>query len=87
MEIIPIDLEEIYKTISGSNAKLADIEQYISEAVKKAGEGNIVTLTGGAPIWMYLKLAHALHGKAKRLLYSAPGQGINEIEIFSHDAF
>jgi len=80
-----IDLNSIYKSISSNAAKLADMDKYIAEALKQAGEGNEVTLTGAAPIWMYLKIAHALHGKAKRLLYSAPGQGINEFEIFNHD--
>jgi hypothetical protein len=36
---------------------------------------------------MYLKIAHALHGKVRKLLYDAPGQGIRNLEIFSHDAF
>jgi hypothetical protein len=84
---ISIDLKTIYSEISGETAKLADLEKYVSTALNKAGEGNTVTLTGGAPIWMYLKIAHALHGKAQRLLYSAPGQGIQELEIFSHNPF
>jgi hypothetical protein len=52
-----------------------------------AGEGNVVALTGAATIWLYLKVAHALHGKARRLLYTGPGQGIDNLEIFSHDPF
>ena len=80
-----IDLKKIYEKISGPSAKLNDMDKYIAEAIVDAGEGNNVTLTGAAPIWMYLKIAHALHGKAKRLLYSAPGQEITEFEIFNHD--
>ncbi|MDP3149828.1 MAG: hypothetical protein Q8N83_11935 [Ignavibacteria bacterium] len=80
-----IDLEKIYNSISGTTAKLIDIDKYICEALKQAGEGNEVILTGAAPIWMYLKIAHALHGKAKRLSYSAPGQGIDTFEIFNHN--
>jgi hypothetical protein len=80
-----VNLNIIIKDVSGSTAKLDDIEKYIAEALKQAGMGNEVTLTGAAPIWMYLKIAHALHGKAKRLLYSAPGQGISGFEIFNHD--
>jgi len=84
---IIIDLKTIYTEISGESAKLIDLDQYVSKALDVAGEGNNVVLTGGAPIWMYLKIAHALHGKAQRLLYSAPGQGIKELVIFSHDPF
>ena len=82
---IKIDLKLIMRSISGATAKIDDVDKYVSEVLKQAGEGNEVTLTGAAPIWMYLKIAHALHGKAKRLFYSAPGQGINEFEIFNHD--
>ncbi|HWO42691.1 MAG TPA: CRISPR-associated protein Csx3 [Candidatus Eisenbacteria bacterium] len=39
-----------------------------------------VVLTGQAPIWMYLRIAHALHGKARRLLYSSP---VTERWLFS----
>jgi hypothetical protein len=85
--IIVLDLKNLFTEISGETAKLADLEQYIFQAIRKTGEGNTVILTGGAPIWLYLKVAHALHGKVKRLLYSAPGQGIQDLEIFSHDPF
>ncbi len=82
---INIDLSVIYNKISGANAKLADMDTYIMEVLSVAGTGNVITLTGAAPIWMYLKIAHALHGKAKTLLYDAPGQGISNFEIFNHD--
>ncbi len=84
---IEINLQQIYKSTSGLIAKLAEIDKYINEALKQAGEGNEIILTGAAPVWMYLKIAHALHGKAKRLYYSAPGQGIEKFEIFSHDPY
>lgn len=82
-----IDLFEIYKSISGVIAKIDDIDEYVKLALAQAGEGNEITLTGAAPIWMYLKIAHALHGKAKKLYYSAPGQKIENFEIFSHDPY
>lgn len=82
---IIVDLNIIYKNISGEIAKLTDLDKYISEVLRQAGEGNEVVLSGAAPIWMYLKIAHALHGKAKKLYYSAPGQGIEDFEIFNHD--
>jgi hypothetical protein len=81
---IAIDISEICKSTSGQTAKLHDLDKYLNEILKAAGEGNEITLTGSAPIWLYLKAAHALHGKAKRLLYSSPGQGITDFEIFNH---
>jgi hypothetical protein len=44
-----------------------------------------VVLTGQAPVWLYLKVAHALHGKARKLIYASPVTG--EIVIFDHDPF
>jgi len=82
-EQITIDLGQFFD----ETAKLSNLSHYIDKAIQMAGAGNLVTLTGRAPIWMYLKIAHALHGKAKKLYYSAPGQGIEQLEIFSHDPF
>lgn len=42
-----------------------------------------MTLTGGLPIWGYLKIAHALHGRCSRLVYASPAA---TIEIFNHGA-
>jgi hypothetical protein len=36
-------------------------------------------------VWLYLRLAHALHGRAKRLNYRAPVVG--DLVIFDHDPF
>jgi hypothetical protein len=76
-----IDLKVIY----GEQAKLAELDTYLDKARALAGEGNEVVLTGQAPVWVYLKVAHALHGKARRLIYSSPVTG--EIVIFDHDPF
>lgn len=46
-------------------AKLANLEDYKQKAIKEAGEGNEITLTGAAPVWLYLAISHELHGKAK----------------------
>lgn len=43
-----------------------------------------VTLTGPGPVWGYLTIAHALHGRVPRLLYAAPNAP--ELVIFSHGA-
>jgi len=80
-DVVTIDLSTFY---SGS-AKLADLPDYERRAREVAGEGKVVILTGQAPIWMYLRIAHALHGKARRLIYSSPVTG--EVVIFDHDPF
>ena len=73
------------KELFGDTAKLAELANYVQKAVKAAGEGNEVILTGQAPIWLYLALAHALHGKASKLVYSSPVTG--EVVIFDHNPF
>jgi len=81
MATITIDLS----TIHGGQAKLNELSNYISQVLNFAGEGNTVILTGGAPIWMYLAVAHALHGKATTLKYSSPATG--EVTIFDHNPY
>jgi len=80
-----IDKVEILVNLSTfytENAKLSDLEQYIQKAQSLAGEGNCVILTGQAPVWLYLKIAHALHGKARKLIYRSPVTG--DVVIFDH---
>jgi len=78
LENIIIDLSVFYT----SNAKLSELEDYISKALSLAGEGNEIVLTGQAPVWLYLKIAHALHGKARKLIYRSPVTG--DVMIFDH---
>jgi len=66
-------------------AKLDQLEDYKQKAIKQAGEGNEITLTGAAPVWLYLAIAHVLHGKAKKLIYNSPVTG--EVVIFNHNPF
>lgn len=66
-------------------AKLSDLPAYIQKALELAGDGNDVILTGRAPVWLYLAVAHALHGKAKKLIYRSPVTG--DVVIFDHDPF
>lgn len=75
---ITIDLSTIYT----SNAKLSELDSYIQKAKDLAGEGNEIVLTGQAPVWLYLKIAHALHGKARKLIYRSPVTG--DVVIFDH---
>lgn len=76
-----IDLKALY----GETAKLAELPAYVEQAKVLAGEGNVVVLTGQAPVWLYLKVAHALHGRIKKLTYSSPVTG--DVVIFDHDPF
>ncbi len=75
---VVVDLRSFY----GETAKVEDLPLYVERAKEMAGEGREVVLTGQAPIWMYLALAHALHGRARRLLYTSPASG--EVLIFDH---
>lgn len=77
---ITLDVSLLYKTTGTAKLSLLDI--YIRETVDKAGNGNYVTITGEAPVWLYLKIAHALHGRAARLTYRSPVTG--DIVIFDH---
>jgi hypothetical protein len=73
-----IDLSLLFK----DTAKLSELDSYIQKAKELAGEGNKVVLTGAAPVWLYLKVAHALHGKARKLIYRSPVTG--DVLIFDH---
>lgn len=79
-EQIVIDLESLYS--STSTAKLSELDSYVQKAQELAGEGNDVVLTGAGPVWLYLKVAHALHGKARKLIYRSPVTG--DVVIFDH---
>jgi len=76
-----IHLDQLYS----DRAKLDHLPDYKQQAIDLAEQGNEVVLTGAAPVWMYLGIAHALHGKVKRLLYRSPVTG--DVEIFNHDPF
>lgn len=72
-------------TFFSETAKLPDLPAYMENALSAAGEGNKIILTGKAPVWLYLAVAHALHGKAKKLIYRSPVTG--DVVIFDHDPF
>lgn len=75
-----IDLESL--TTGSGPALLRTLPEYEDAALKLAGRGRDVVLTGAAPIWLYLRLAHRLHGVARRLVYWS-GQG-EEVVVFDH---
>jgi len=79
--MVTINLSCLYK----ETAKLAELNNYCQQACELAGEGNEVTLTGAAPVWLYLKIAHALHGRARKLTYTSPVTG--EVVIFDHSPY
>jgi hypothetical protein len=79
--VISIDMAFLFS----STAKLANLDSYIQKARELAGEGNDVVLTGAAPVWLYLKIAHALHGKARKLIYRSPVTG--DVVIFDHSPY
>lgn len=76
---IEINLASLYD----QTAKLALLPDYEQQAKDLAGEGQDVVLTGAAPVWLYLRIAHALHGKAKSLVYRSPVTG--DVVIFDHN--
>ena len=78
---LTIDLGQFLK----DTAKVNELDKYVRKAISVAGQGNEVILTGRAPIWLYLKVAHALHGIAQKLIYDSPVTG--QLLIFDHDPF
>ncbi len=79
MKTITINLSSLFD----DQAKTNHLPRYLSKCVEFAGEGNDIVLTGAAPVWLYLKIAHALHGKARILTYRSPVTG--DLEIFNHN--
>lgn len=78
---IVIDISSLFEDTK--QAKLAELPHYERSIIKTVPPGSHVTLTGPGPVWLYLKIAHKLHGIARSLSYSSPVTG--NIEIFNHD--
>ncbi|MCX8092228.1 MAG: CRISPR-associated protein Csx3 [Verrucomicrobiae bacterium] len=76
-----LDLSTLYAATG--TAKLADLPAYEARAMDLVPPGADVTLTGRAPVWLYLRIAHALHGRVRKLFYDSPVTG--PVEIFNHD--
>ncbi len=79
--MVEINLETFYI----DTAKLSERYQYEKKALSLAGEGQEIVLTGRAPIWLYLIVAHALHGKVSALYYRSPVT--KDVKIFDHNPF
>ena len=76
-----VNVDQLYAATG--TAKLADLPAYESRVKELVPSGADVTLTGPGPVWLYLRLAHALHGRARILTYESPVTG--PVEIFNHD--
>jgi hypothetical protein len=63
-------------------AKLAELPAYELRVKEIVPPGSDVTLEGPGPVWLYLRIAHALHGRVRILSYSSPVTGI--VTIFNH---
>jgi CRISPR-associated Csx3 family protein len=78
-----IDVFELYR--EDTHAKLSQLIKYEGRCLELVSDGAEVVLTGRGPIWLYLRLAHALHGRVRALYYTSPVTG--EVEIFNHNPF
>ncbi|MBP7951805.1 MAG: hypothetical protein KA004_19340 [Verrucomicrobiales bacterium] len=76
-----LDISTLYSATG--TAKLADLAAYESRIRDLVPPGADVTLTGPGPVWLYLRLAHELHGIARTLTYDSPVTG--PVEIFNHN--
>jgi len=76
-----LDLATLYSATE--TAKLAALPAYEARLNELVAPGSDVTLTGQAPVWLYLRIAHALHGRARKLFYDSPVTG--PVEVFNHD--
>ena len=79
---ITINMAELYA--EDGTALLDHIPDYERKALAMLPTSRTVdaTLTGPAPIWLYLRIAHALHGLVRILSYTSPVTGA--VIIFNH---
>ncbi len=81
---VTLDVEKLYSATG--QAKLGDLTKYEQAVLAQVAPGARVILTGRGPIWLYLRIAHLLHGRANVLSYVSAPAGIHEpLEIFNHD--
>lgn len=83
MAAITIDVSTLYAATG--TAKLAELPAYEDAVREMAGTGNDVTLTGAGPVWLYLRIAHLLHGRVRTLRYDSPVTG--ELVIYDHNPY
>lgn len=76
-----LDLSTLYAATG--TAKLADLPAYETAVKQAVPRGADVILTGPGPVWLYLRLAHTLHGIARSLSYDSPVTGL--VLVFDHN--
>lgn len=76
-----IDVSTLY-TATGT-AKLADLPEYEARVRELVTNGDDIVLTGPGPVWLYLRIAHTLHGLARSLTYDSPVTG--PVKVFDHN--
>lgn len=76
-----LDLSTLYADTG--TAKRADLPGYEARVKELVPPGADVALTGNGPVWLYLRLARSLHGRARKLCYDSPVTG--PVEGFNHD--
>ncbi len=76
-----LDISALYT--STEQARLADLPLYEERVREMVPPGADVTLTGHGPIWLYLRIAHLLHGRARILTYDSPVTG--PVVVFNHN--
>ena len=77
-EALKVDCREIVidlSTFYTSRARFSELSSYRQKAIDLAGNDKEVVLTGVAPVWLYLDIANALHGRVKSLIYRNPVTG------------
>jgi hypothetical protein len=79
-DCVTIDLSRLYA--ADGTARLARLDDYVAAALASVPPGADATLTGPAPVWLYLRLAHALHGRVRKLSYDSPVSGL--VTVFDH---
>lgn len=80
---IIINVEDLYS--EDGTAQRERIDEYIKKLQDLYDfKGRNVCLTGRGPIWLYLKIAHYLHGYVRKLDYDSPVT--DKIEIFNHSS-
>jgi hypothetical protein len=76
-----LDISTLYQATG--QAKLSELPAYEAAARAAIPPGADATLTGPGPVWLYLRLAHALHGHCRTLTYDSPVTG--PVTIFNHN--
>lgn len=78
--LISLDVSSLY--IADGTARLSRLDHYVRAALDAVPPGSDMTLTGPGPVWLYLRLAHALHGRVRTLTYDSPVTG--PVTVFDH---